>query len=314
MPRSARPFVAPRLLTVSAALTVDGYAFSKFGDTITAYGYAGSTLAETRGTFDATAYPLWGSQYSYTTSGTTARSVVLADSATTVGDGSLLFVGDDAKLVCWDVEGNTSHVRTAAAGYHVGGVVFDDGYAYWTEVENVAHGGGRYFYVRLMRGRADFTSVSTLATREMDGTSSDGTGADAYSVRRAGSGCWILARLLMGEIDYTFDVWASDAGSTSQQSVAAHAGEGTPRGDGDAVFGMVPYSQEAITGTEVALYPSASSGGTSSWNLIGSTFQSYEASNGNSYRWSTLGDLDATTADEIVTLDNAEDIYFLAVE
>lgn len=312
MPRSARPFVAPRLLSVTAALALDGYAFSKSGDTITAYDYAGSTNSATRGTFDATAYPLWGSQYTYTTSGTTSRSLILTDSDGNVGDGSLIFVGDDDKVVTWDVEGATSYSRTAAAGYHIGGVVFSSGYAYWMEVENSPHGGGRYFYVRLMRGRSDFTSVSTIATREMDGGTTDGVGADAYKIRRTSTGCWAAVRMLMGETEITYDAWFGDGGTTSQQSASANATDGEPRADGDSVFGTVPYSQEASTGTETALYPSASDGGEASRNVTAdqSIYQSYSFDYGNSYRWSTLGDAVATTADEIVSFSPAEDIYF----
>lgn len=314
MPRSARPFVAPRLLTVTAAASVDGYAFTKSGDTITAYSYAGASRYATRGTFDATAYPLWASQYTYTTGGTTSRNIILTDSDGNVGDGSLLFVGDDDVLVVWDVEGETSYTRTAAVGYHIGGAVFESGYVYWAEVENAAHGGGRYFYVKLFRARSDFSSTTTIATHTCDGTSTDGVGADGYNVRRTSTGCWVLARLLMGELDFYFDVWFADGGSTASQSAGSYSTDGTPRADGDAVFGGLPYSQAASPGTETALYPSAGTGADDSRNIIGATYQTYSASSQNSYRWSTLGDPDATTADEIVTLDNTEDIYFLSVE
>ena len=297
-----------------APMAPDGYAFSRSGDTITASLYAGGTFVEVRDTFDATAYPAWGGQYLNQSIGIQSRSIILTDSDGNVGDGSLLFVGDDTKLVVWDVEGATSYVRTSAAGYHIGGAVFDSGFVYWLETEDSAHTGNRYAYVRLMRARSDFSGVSTIATHTIDGSANDGIACDGFSLRRTSTGCWARVYFLMGETSPDRDVWLADSGSTDEQAASLASTDGTQRTGGDAVFGAVPYYQEAAIGTETPLYPSASVGGDHARNLVGSVYQSYNSSLSISYRWSTTGDPDATTADSIVTLDNAEDVYYLFVE
>lgn len=316
MPRPARPFVAARLLTVTQGS--DGYGFSRSGDTIYAFSYAGAAYVAQRGTVDATSWPLWRTSYTSTGGGVTGTGIILTDSQSLVGDGSLVFVGDDDVLVTWDVEGNATYTRTAATGYHVGSCVYDSGYLYWTEVEDSPHGGGRYFNVRLMRGRTTFASTSQLAEHEFDGTFSDGIGCDAYGLRRTSSGCWAYVSGYYGETNPASDVWLSDAGTTTATTADSNATDGMRASTNAAIYGQKPYSLAASPATPTDLYPSATGTGWASGNVIGATYQTY--SDSVSSRWSVAGNGAATEPDSTVTLGEADatggspEIYFLASE
>lgn len=320
-----RPFRSPVAVGVIKAVapadaSIDAYAFTKSGDTLYAFGYNSGNYVSQRGTLDASAWPLWLDTYTYAGNGTTGACVILSDSAGLVGDGSLAYVGDDDKLVCWDVVGETSHVRTTASGYHAGAVIYDSGYLYWAEVENAPHTGGRYFYVRSMRGRTDFTSVSTLATYEFDGAANDGVGCDAYRVRRTSTGCWYFVFGYYGETSPSEDVWFADSGSTSAESADANGTDGMRASTNAAIFGGKPYSLAAHPATATDLYPSASAVSWTSGNVVGGTYQVYDTSTESAYLWSVAGDEDATEADEVVTVDEATplaaipDLYYLASE
>lgn len=310
--------VAVGVISVAASTVGDGYAFHRSGDTLYAFSYSSASYLAQRGTLDATSWPLWLTSYGSTSTGTTSANVILTDSDGNVGDGSLVFVGDDDVLVTWDVEGGTTHTRTAASGYHVGSCLYDNGYLYWAEVEDAPHGGGRYFYVRLMRGRTDFTSVSTLATHTFDGTASDGIACDAYNIRRTSTGCWFYVHGYFGETNPNGDVWLADGGSTTITTADANATDGMRASTNAAIYGTKPYSLAASPGTPTDLYPMATGIGWASGNVIGSTYQSYVT--GVSYRWAVAGDGSATTADATVSLDDADaigtapDLYYLATE
>lgn len=97
-------------------------------------------------------------------------SLIHADGASLVGDGSIVYRVDSENLASWDVENELDYTYAVPAGYVATPPVYADSWVWWIEREAVQHGspGAYKTYFRLRKSRTDFSSVSTVATYECE--------------------------------------------------------------------------------------------------------------------------------------------------